>query len=138
MHRLSKLACRHGAAGVVVNDTFILHGGTLLSGRILSDIWYLDLNPALEAFQAHGVTCRNIQFYLKRGNPCAWKAPSLTSRGKAMAGHVLGAWEGYPDMLLSCGGISGTAVSSQLVRLPSGRTRTVIQHRTRHLADSMV
>lgn len=138
MRHLSMSACRHGAAGVVVNDTFIVHGGTLLSGRLLSDIWFLDLNPALEAFQADGVTCRTIQFYLRRGNPCAWKAPGLTTSSKVMAGHVLGVWQGYPDMLLSCGGISGSAVSSHPVCLPCRCTMPVVQHNSNGVADSMV
>lgn len=102
----------------MVNDSLVVHGGQLSTGRYLSDIWFLDLKPALAAFQADGVTCRTIQFMLRRGSPCVWQAPRLSTASAPIAGHALGVWGGDPHMLLVCGGTSEHASDSEAASLP--------------------
>eukprot|EP00892_Ulva_mutabilis_P007623 jgi/Ulvmu1/5232/UM022_0025.1 len=116
MHNGSTAACvdfgtsmpapRHSAAGVIFNDSLIIHGGQLRSGHLLSDMWVLDLQPVLQSFQADSVTCRTVPFFMSRVRACSWQAKSMRSSSEHMMGHALAHVQGDVDVLLACGGTS--------------------------------
>lgn len=94
---------------MIRNDTLIVHGGQLLSGDLQSDLWVLDLQPALRALQAGIITCRTLQYSLGTGRACSWSSRQVQGGHVYMGGHSLGILTGAVDVMLMCGGTSPDA-----------------------------